>query len=276
MQLLTNFIESKEGLTMIRSQSLTSNGCLNSYFIIDTGTSTSLFSPEVGKVKNTHDYIIDLDDNTLLSEKCTAVLSLADKTMNIEGNVVNYDMLPNIDGKHISGILGADFFMKNHLVLDYCQRGIYSKGLWETGISKYPFIPMKLGTNEYFVPTILLNCDNRQLPFVVDTGATNNMITSTICYDRKEIKNVEPCIVKGLASSLLAKECEMVAKIQLSYKGELIEHEFLDTFTVIEQGSAIRKSSIFNSVCGLIGNALIRRKKWTIDFDERKIFKKLE
>lgn len=37
MQLMTKFIESKEGLTMIRAQVKTSNGWQNKYFVIDTG-----------------------------------------------------------------------------------------------------------------------------------------------------------------------------------------------------------------------------------------------
>ena len=46
MQLMTKFIESKEGLTMIRTQVKTSNGWQNKYFVIDTGATISLFSPD--------------------------------------------------------------------------------------------------------------------------------------------------------------------------------------------------------------------------------------
>lgn len=76
MQLLTNFIESKEGLTMIRAQSLTSNGWLNTYYLIDTGATLSLFSPEVCRIKEGFDNITDLKGITLISQKCTAVVSI--------------------------------------------------------------------------------------------------------------------------------------------------------------------------------------------------------
>lgn len=78
MQLMTKFIESKEGLTMIRTQVKTSNGWQNKCFVIDTGATISLFSPEVCKTRKIRDSIIDLSGNILVSQRCTAILSLAE------------------------------------------------------------------------------------------------------------------------------------------------------------------------------------------------------
>ena len=97
---------------MIRAQTLTSNGWINTYYIIDTGAAKSLFSPEVSKVKGSCDYVTDLYGVTLMSQRCTAVLSLAEHIMTVDGNVIDYDILPSVAGKHLSGILGADFSVK--------------------------------------------------------------------------------------------------------------------------------------------------------------------
>lgn len=109
MQLMTKFIESKEGLTMIRAQVKTSNGWQNKYFVIDTGATMSLFSPEVCKTRNICDSIMDLSGNILVSQRCTTILSLAEKDMSIDGHVVDYEIFPKIAGKQVSGLLGVDF-----------------------------------------------------------------------------------------------------------------------------------------------------------------------
>lgn len=215
MQLLTNFIESKEGLTMIRAQSLTSNGWLNTYYLIDTGATLSLFSPEVCRIKEGFDNITDLKGITLISQKCTAVVLLSDKTMKIDGNVIDYDILPSVDGKRLSGILGVEFLEKNRLILDFFNGGVYLKEHVASVTNEYSFISMNLGLNGCYIPTILLNYNNHQLPFIIDTGATNNMVVPAISYNSVGIKDSESYLIKGLVSSSLAKECELNFYIQM-------------------------------------------------------------
>lgn len=276
MQLLAKFIESKEGLTMIRAQAQTSNGWLNKYFVIDTGATTSLFSPEVCKVKNTCDNITDLSGNIIVSQRCTSILSLAGKNMSIEGYVIDYETLPKIDGKQLSGLLGVDFFMKNRIILDFDNDGMYLKESWKVDTSKLPFVPMKVGLKGFLVPTISLSCNNHELSFVVDTGATSNMITSNISDRGKEIKDVEPYLMKGLAGNYLSRECKLEFQIRMSYAGRSIKHLYFDAFAFIEHGAALSKSCVLNVANGLIGNDFIHRHKWIIDFAEGKIFRKLE
>lgn len=276
MQLLTTFIESKEGLTMIIAQAQTSNGWQNKYFVIDTGATTSLFSPEVCKAENTCDSITDLNGNILISQRCTAVLSLAEKNMRIEGHVIDYDTLPKIDGKQMSGLLGVDFFTRNHIILDFDKEGMFLNEAWKVERHKLPFVPMRLGLNGFLVPTISLNCNNRELSFIVDTGATSNMIASTISDSGKGIKDVGTYIVKSIACNYLAKECELQFQIRMSYAGRFVKHVFLEVFTFIEQDSVFSKSSVLNVAHGLIGNDFIHRNKWIIDFTEGKIFRKSE
>lgn len=276
MKVLTKFIESKDGLTMIKAQAQTSNGWQYKYFVIDTGATTSLFSPEVCKAKKKCDSIADLNGNILISERCTAILSLADKNMSIDGHVVDYDTLPKIEGKRLSGLLGVDFFIKNRVILDFDNDGMYLKESCKDEINKLPFVPMKIGLNGFLVPTISINCNNREFSFIVDTGATSNIITPTVYDSGKGIKNVGTYIVKGIASNHLAKEYELDFQIKMSYAGRLAKHVFLDVFTFIEPGSAFGKSSVLNAVHGLIGNDFIHKHKWIIDFAEGKIFRKLE
>ena len=276
MQLLTKFIESKEGLTMIRAQVQTSNGWQNKYFVIDTGATISLFSPEVCKTINICDSIMDLSGNILISRRCTAILSLVEKNMSIEGYIVDYEIFPKIAGKQVSGLLGVDFFVKNRIILDFDNDGMYLKETWNVDTNKHSFVPMKVGLKGFLMPTISLICNNHELTFIVDTGATSNMITHTISNRGKEIKDIEPYIMKGLVSSYLAKECELEFQIKMSYAGGFIKHIFLDVFTFIEHGSAIGRSSVLNTVHGLIGNDFIHKNKWIIDFAEGKIFRKLE
>lgn len=128
MQLLTKFIDSKEGLTMIRAQVKTSNGWQNKYFVIDTGATISLFSPEVCKTRKICDSIMDMSGNILVSQRCTAILSLAEKDMSIEGHVVDYEIFPKIARKQVSGLLGVDFLRKKSMVeLNYKDRANASK-----------------------------------------------------------------------------------------------------------------------------------------------------
>lgn len=276
MQLLTKFIDSKEGLTMIRAQAQTSNDWQNKYFVIDTGATISLFSPEVCKTRNICDSIMDMSGNILVSQRCTAILSLAEKDMSLEGHVVDYEIFPKIAGKQVSGLLGVDFFIKNRIILDFNNDGMYIKEAWEVDINKLPFVHMKVELKEILIPTISLSCNNHELTFIVDTGATSNMITHTISNMGKKNKDLEPYIMKGLVSSYLVKECELEFQIRMLYVGRFIKHTFLDVFTFIEHGTAISKSSVLNSVHGLIGNDFIHKNKWIIDFAERKIFRKLE
>lgn len=192
MQLMTKFIESKEGLTMIRAQVKTSNGWQNKYFVIDTGATISLFSPEVCKTRKISDSIMDLSGNILVSQRCTAILSLAEKDMSIEGHVVDYEIFPKIAGKQVSGLLGVDFFIKNRIILDFDNDGMYIKEALEVDINKLPFVHMKVELKEFLIPTISLSCNNHELTFIVDTGATSNMITHTISNMGKKNKDIEP------------------------------------------------------------------------------------
>lgn len=276
MQLMTKFIESKEGLTMIRAQVKTSNGWQNKYFVIDTGATISLFSPEVCKTRKICDSIMDLSGNILVSQRCTAMLSLAEKDMSIDGHVVDYEIFPKIAGKQVSGLLGVDFFVKNRIILDFDNGEMYQKEACKVAANNLTFVPMKVGIKGFLIPTISLSCNNHELTFIVDTGATSNMITHTIYDMSKKIKDIEPYIMKGLVSSYLAKEYELEFQIKMSYAGRLIKHVFLDVFTFIEHGSAISKTSVLNAVHGLIGNDFIHKNKWIIDFAEEKIFRKLE
>ncbi len=276
MQLMTKFIESKEGLTMIRAQVKTSNGWQNKYFVIDTGATISLFSPEVCKTRNICDSIMDLSGNILVSQRCTTILSLAEKDMSIDGHVVDYEIFPKIAGKQVSGLLGVDFFIKNRIILDFDNGEMYQKEACKVAANNLTFVPMKVGIKGFLIPTISLSCNNHELTFIVDTGATSNMITHTIYDMNKKIKDIEPYIMKGLVSCYLAKECELEFQIKMSYAGRLIKHIFLDVFTFVEHGSAISKTSVLNAVHGLIGNDFIHKNKWIIDFAEEKIFRKLE
>lgn len=276
MQLMTKFIESKEGLTMIRAQVKTSNGWQNKYFVIDTGATISLFSPEVCKTRKICDSIMNLSGNILVSQRCTAILSLAEKDMSIDGHVVDYEIFPKIAGKQVSGLLGVDFFIKNRIILDFDNGEMYQKEACKVAANNLTFVPMKVGIKGFLIPTISLSCNNHELTFIVDTGATSNMITHTIYDMGKKNKDIEPYIMKGLVSSYLVKECELEFQIRMLYVGRFIKHTFLDVFTFIEHGTAISKSSVLNSVHGLIGNDFIHKNKWIIDFAEGKIFRKLE
>ena len=276
MQLMTKFIESKEWLTMIRTQVKTSNGWQNKYFVIDTGATISLFSPEVCKTRKICDSIMDLSGNILVSQRCTAILSLAEKDMSIDGHVVDYEIFPKIAGKQVSGLLGVDFFIKNRIILDFDNGEMYQKEACKVAANNLTFVPMKVGIKGFLIPTISLSCNNHELTFIVDTGATSNMITHTISNMGKKNKDIEPYIMKGLVSSYLVKECELEFQIRMLYVGRFIKHTFLDVFTFIEHGTAISKSSVLNSVHGLIGNDFIHKNKWIIDFSEGKIFRKLE
>lgn len=276
MQLMTKFIESKEGLTMIRAQVKTSNGWQNKYFVIDTGATISLFCPEVCKTRKISDSIMDLSGNILVSQRCTAILSLAEKDMSIDGHVVDYEIFPKIAGKQVSGLLGVDFFIKNRIILDFDNGEMCQKEACKVAANNLTFVPMKVGIKGFLTPTISLSCNNRELTFIVDTGATSNMITHTISNMGKKNKDIEPYIMKGLVSSYLVKECELEFQIKMLYVGRFIKHTFLDVFTFIEHGTAISKSSVLNSVHGLIGNDFIHKNKWIIDFAEGKIFRKLE
>lgn len=276
MQLLAKFIISKERLTLIQALSLTSNGWLNTYFVIDTGATTSLFCPEVGKLKNGCDKVSDLNGSMLTAKRCNAVLSLAGKTMKIEGSIIDYDTLPNVDGKHLSGILGVDFFLKNHLVLDFFHEGIYLKEMGMDDTMNLPSILMNLGLDGYRIPAILLNCNDRQLPFALDTGATNNIVVPEISYSGKEVKRDAQLMVKGLINQYVAKECELRFSIYLSCKGKVVKHEFIDVFTFMEDVHPTENSLILNTFHGIIGNDFIQRQKWVIDFADRKIYEKLE
>lgn len=276
MQLMTKFIESKEGLTMIRTQVKTSNGWQNKYFVIDTGATISLFSPEVCKTRKISDSIMDLSGNILVSQRCTAILSLAEKDMSIDGHVVDYEIFPKIAGKQVSGLLGVDFFIKNRIILDFDNGEMYQKEACKVAANNLTFVPMKVGIKGFLIPTISLSCNNHELTFILDTGATSNMITHTIYDMGKKNKDIEPYIMKGLVSSYLVKECELEFQIRMLYVGRFIKHTFLDVFTFIEHGTAISKSTVLNSVHGLIGNDFIHKNKWIIDFAEGKIFRKLE
>ncbi len=276
MKVLAKFIESKEGLTIIKARALTSNGWQNKYFVIDTGATTSLFSPEVCKAKNICDSIAYLNGNIVLSERCTARLSLADKNLSVDGHVVDYDTLPKIDGKQLSGLLGVDFFIKNRIILDFDNDAMYLKELRRDEINKLPFVPMEIGLNGLLIPTISVNCNSCELSFIVDTGATSNIIAPAISDRGKGTKDVGTFIVKGIASDHFAKECELEFQIKMLNAGRFVKHAFHDVFTFIEQGSALNKSSVLNVAHGLIGNDFIHRHKWIIDFAEEKIFRKLE
>lgn len=276
MQLMTKFIESKEGLTMIRTQVKTSNGWQNKYFAIDTGATISLFSPDVCKTRKISDSIMDLSGNILVSQRCTAILSCCEKDMSIDGHVVDYEIFPKIAGKQVSGLLGVDFFIKNRIILDFDNGEMYQKEACKVAANNLTFVPMKVGIKGFLIPTISLSCNNHELTFILDSGATSNMITHTIYDMGKKNKDIEPYIMKGLVSSYLVKECELEFQIRMLYVGRFIKHTFLDVFTFIEHGTAISKSSVLNSVHGLIGNDFIHKNKWIIDFAEGKIFRKLE
>lgn len=256
---------------MVSAQALTSNGWQHSYFIIDSGASISLFSPEVCKVKNVRDNIVDFNGTSLFSQKCTVTLSFAEKTMNINGNIIDYDTLPKIDGKRLSGILGADFFTKNHIVLDFYNKGMY---LGETCISNdNPFIPIKFGLSGHNIPAVFIDCNNRQFPFVLDTGATDNMVAPPIFNMAKDIHSERTHIIKGLASRCLSTECELDFSIYTYSKGIIVRQKFHDAFISYEPNSISDSSLVLDTFHGLIGNDFIHSQKWIIDFSERKIFK---
>lgn len=132
-----------------------------------------------------------------------------------------------------------------------------------------------MNLESYHIPMILLNLQNHKLPFVVDTGATNNMMVPAITYNSKEMMNRESYVIKGLISSCFAKECEVDFYIQMYREGKIVRYDFFGIFAFIERDTIVR-SSIFNTIYGLIGNDFIHRQKWIIDFAERKIYINVE
>ncbi|MBR0037356.1 MAG: hypothetical protein IJP70_06925 [Bacteroidales bacterium] len=95
--------------------------------------------------------------------------------------------LPKMAGDiPIIGILGWKFMMKYHLALDYSDFSLHTSQVDLGNLSiadcEY-FFPMEIGLKNYGLPVVSLTQGDREAVAIVDTGATNNMVSTLALSD---------------------------------------------------------------------------------------------
>ena len=197
---------------------------------------------------------------------------------------INDVILPEMTGDlQIIGILGEQFLMKHHLVIDYSDFTIYTSEESKIDIADCDFFtPMEMGLKYYDLPLVHIYQNGKEILALADTGATNNLLASQTIIDNdfecQFLKSTDT--ITGLAGEMEVKEAIVNFNLlTLKENGvEILSH--FDLFKVtpgyiymLKEGMCDEEGELLPPIEGIICSPFMAKEGWILDFGVGIIYK---
>lgn len=264
-------IVSKEGYSLIKASILLNDEWHDGYFIIDTGSSSSLVSVDAGSISNGKEKIQGIDGKGTYGERSLTKLMISKTRFSFPCLRIKRQQVPKGEYSAI-GLIGTDFLLRNNLVIDYMKKSLY-QGSKSVSISqqmdRHALCKMELGIKDYGIPVIASIIDGQCFFLVADTGSIMNVISKDIEHSLKLPDSI-PCalsIVEGIGGTMTIAETKTALQIILLHDGKTVYHVLEGIYGIKQNaGKIIRTENATYEIDGIIGNKLLIQGKWILDF----------
>ena len=263
----TRLIETEEGFYVIEVAVCSYTGLCHVYFLVDTGTSNSIFAADVADYIKDDSLIEELGD-TISTKTGMASLIIQNVRINMRGHFVERETLPSIKGYDIHGILGSDFFLANNMVLDFSTNELYQHQFRNNETKRMDYYSMKLGLDSYRVPMIVLEGNGICFFFILDSGSNYNVISSCSlkCIQESIKVNTGTFYIQSLGTRSWGTEYTVPFKIH-SFAGEKsVIERFVCPYNRL---SIIKSQHTLFDINGIIGTAFLRKHKVVLDYHQK-------
>jgi len=130
--------------------------------------------------------------------------------------------------------------------------------------------PIEYGLKKVNLPLIIVDINGHNACFLIDTGATLNLIDKRVYEHFKEllkkVGNISQIGIDGILN-----EAE---RVEISFKFE--NYPFTSLFTIFDTSKAFdrveKESGI--QIHGVLGNEFLLEHKWIIDYEKLSVFSK--
>lgn len=249
-----NFIakieETKDGIPYIDASLLVRDRKISVKLVIDTGSSYSLIVDEDKRKSAFY--------NIIINEKINDSIFVVDKYS-----------FPVLNGTKLNGILGSDFFLRHHLVLDFEHLAILNSSTCCEKKMMNVFYPLHVGLNKYKIPIVGLIKGENSFCCAVDSGSCAN-IMSRQSFDGNFIHEL---LYKRV--SLMGCLCMDTANIapinfqivcMTSTRETGISLPFKDLFLILKENSELLRVFGKRDIDVIIGYPFLKRHKWIFDY----------
>jgi hypothetical protein len=227
-------------------------------FIIDTGSSITLVSPDYAKRYGVNDSTSDLVQvqsvtgaETTKRRLIVEQVPLGDAHFaNVSAVVSDMDELSNYLGVRIDGIVGFQVFRNHLLTLDYGRQQLVVSTQGELPASRNGGLvfPMRSGTS---VPLIALRIDGKTHEVLLDTGSDGGL---SLNPEQLKLDLLGPARVGGLVSTIAGDRRQYLARIS----------------NQVEVGGVNLRTPVVDFILGAssVGGELL--KHYSLTFDQRR------
>ena len=133
--------------------------------------------------------------------------------------------------------------------------------------NKFKF-PLSYGLNKTGLPLIVVEINQQNLCFLLDTGSNRNLIDQRVFeFFKEQVKTVGSSTVLGLEGNMLETPV-----IKLSFNFE--NHSYSTNFNVFDSTNsfgAIEKESEIQ-IHGILGNQFFIENEWVLDFEKLTVY----
>jgi predicted aspartyl protease len=259
------------GVILLKAQIDNKKDTLN--FILDTGSShisldsTTASLLQITTISSEH-YINGIGGIKKVREVKDLDLKIGNlKVPHIDFNINDYSVLTESSGIRIDGIIGYAFISKYILNVNFDSSLI---NVYPIGKYKYPKRGFVLKYNlDYLPSTILDTKENKKfkLPYYIDCGAGLSLLFAEKFVQDSNIynnsKNISIVQIEGMGG-------KTTTKIATTKEVKIGPYKFRNVPTFIYNDSFdVLK---YPTVVGLIGNELLRRFNWVLNYSEGEMY----
>ena len=192
-----------------------------------------------------------------------------------------------VKGMNVLGILGIRFLTQFRLVIDYGDYTLHTSEVNHENFASTDcdfFFPMEIGLKYYGLPVVCVRQNGKEIVTLVDTGATNNMITRTsleekafdckLLHDKDVMQgvtgNVEVDLARvgfQLVSLIGDEEVEIACRARFAVTPDYI-------YEPKEEYCEMSGKEVPPPVEMLLCAPFIANKRWALDFGSKNIYKR--
>ena len=177
------------------------------------------------------------------------------------------------DDMNILGILGIDFLVNNHMVIDYEHNNLHTADEEDLEYARhYSTVSQFIyGLNHYGVPTIGINNNETDsvMLAILDTGSNINIICDSarerFGFKSKEIITEEKSIFYGVHADCESRKCIMDYGLMCQRDEKILYPHMSSEFDVDSNTSAFIAEEGEYPVEGIIGNDYLMENKCIIN-----------
>ncbi|MBK9488486.1 MAG: aspartyl protease family protein [Haliscomenobacter sp.] len=186
----------------------------------------------------------------------------------LEEDYFQFDEFSGID---IHGILGADFFRRFIVRINYYKQVItlYDPSTFQLPKGRFTEVPLEMHRSKpYLLTSVRLNNDTTiQTKLLMDTGASIALLLYSDTHPQLKVpeKVIRSVLGRGLGGIIYG----YLGRVRmLSFS----EHAFNEVLTNFQELPIVEDSSYMNNRNGIIGNQLLDRFTLIIDYVHNRVF----